>query len=218
MDNLPKEIALLITNYLPLDDVLSFRQTSRWYANIGMKVLQDERKRLYIHPTRLQDVLDVCAHDQLRNSITEIVIVGKSTPEIETPPEVVPDEIDVLQGEYGSFRANIEERQRKLHLNNHPWPHIVPGTLQFRALPLRWNGGQEFERVYYPLLQAVRSLKKLKAITYSGCASEGGFCPVLYETIDSHAERYSNYLSFSMVLVKTNCLRSQDIYVGLMLK
>jgi hypothetical protein len=77
METLPNELVTMISDLLDMKDILSARRVWKNFAAVGMAILQQDFTRLYIHPTRLREVIGVCNHPDLSKNISEIVIVGK---------------------------------------------------------------------------------------------------------------------------------------------
>ena len=78
INDLPIELIELMGSFLLIADILNFRWVAAKYANGCVRPLRDKHTRLYIHPARLEHVVDVCNHEKLCKKIHEIVIVGAS--------------------------------------------------------------------------------------------------------------------------------------------
>ena len=81
MEALPNELVTMIVDLLETKDILSGRFVWRNFAAVGIA----EFNRLYIHPTRLGGVIEMCNHAHLSKSISEIFIVGKKKPSYHLP-------------------------------------------------------------------------------------------------------------------------------------
>ena len=190
-NDLTPELVSIIADHLPLADIFTLRRTCKSYADNSMESIQRDRMRLYLHPTRLQEALDVCAHSSISKKISEIVILGQSTFDMESPRGPVFAEIETLPPEYeADYQRMFDESRRRLHVDNHSWPHTVPAVPEPRSLRYGWNESQKFRTAFATLFQALRNLTGLNTITYSGSASKSGFCPVSAGTISSHGEAY----------------------------
>jgi hypothetical protein len=77
--HLPNEILGYIATHLLAKDLLSFRLANRDCHESAKPAMKKALIRLYLHPSRIPDVLDFCAHEGLRNYVEEVIVLGSST-------------------------------------------------------------------------------------------------------------------------------------------
>jgi hypothetical protein len=177
---IPVELLIDICGYLYDEDALSiadiseFRRLSKETAAAGMDVLRDRCTKLYLHPTRLEDVITLCKHPNMLKNVSEIVVLGASAPAMCLP---------------STFTEH--EDQRLIHLNNHPWP-----PLDGKASTSKGKVGEKlFEEDYQELLQALKALglNKVKVLHYAGCPVGPGWLQVSKDFIDQTGDLWLDW-------------------------
>ncbi|RMX92673.1 hypothetical protein D0867_14493 [Hortaea werneckii] len=80
MLELPPEMHVRIAESLPQADLFNFRLSCKTMSNHGHSVLFSPQKasRLYIHPTTIQQFIDICHDDALMTKVTTVVVLGDS--------------------------------------------------------------------------------------------------------------------------------------------
>lgn len=76
---LVNELIINIAGFLELRDLLSLRQTSYKMEENSSRAIKERKFTLYLHPLRIQDAINTCNVSTFRNSISEVVLLGKST-------------------------------------------------------------------------------------------------------------------------------------------
>ena len=77
MSTLPDECLLQILKDVPAPDVLKLRLACRNVEPACNTVFSERLKTLYIHPSRMESALAICAHPEYSRRIEEVVLLGK---------------------------------------------------------------------------------------------------------------------------------------------
>ena len=176
MNELPHEIIENIADYLSIPDVLSFRLVGRKYAQRCIRKLQQERTRVYLHPTRLSQVMEVCNHTELRKNISEILIVGKSTPRMGTVPSS--PSIPIPTG------------------YDHSWPYTAHGASHTPRQEISETADVEtmpFPQAYGPIARCSSKAEQSRRSHVQWCSAEPGFCLVSSANVNNHAAQYPGW-------------------------
>lgn len=166
MDRLSLELRLIILESLPVGALLAFRRTSQTHKTESERVLATRGLRLYLHPTRLGDVLAVCTNNTLASLVTEVVVLGRSTPPMQTRP-------------------NLTHLDPHLHLHR-SWPQFLDTAITGREPTYTKLVTAELEPLaknYAPLIEAIRGLPKITKLSYRPECDEEGLCPVTSKAI-----------------------------------
>lgn len=165
MEGLPNELVMMIADHLQTKDILRCRHV--W--NKFTAVLQNRSKRLYVHPTRLRDVIAVCDRPDFSESITELVIVGR-----------IP--------EYAWTFTRLFAYDRE-YVVGHPWPETPltdPLTIPKHRYQFKRIEKEPFSQQYRDVVKALQNLKYLEAVRFSDSASLPGICPVTTSTVERY--------------------------------
>jgi hypothetical protein len=153
-----------IVTHLSIPDLLNFRASGRTFCQAATPLLRSQCKRLYLHATRLEDVHELCACPSLRGGITEIVLLGMSTPSME-----------------------VKQTSSRAPWCNRTWPQSSTpddGVYQEQHTA--------FATAYSSLLEILGHLvtADITTLRYAHEATEPGWCPVSKTDIQRHGEHW----------------------------
>lgn len=84
----PYELAMVIARFLPTADFRRFRTLSHTAYHVSNELGGWEPIRIYLHPSTLDDVIALLEDrrmDECLQRVTELVVIGVSTPEMRVP-------------------------------------------------------------------------------------------------------------------------------------
>ncbi|KAF2167848.1 hypothetical protein M409DRAFT_21994 [Zasmidium cellare ATCC 36951] len=170
INTVPQEVWDQIVQHSTLQDVLALRATCKKASKVCYAC-----SRLYLHPTRLSDVVKLCNGEseflkEAREGIVELVLLGTSAPAFQWQ----------LQGEHPDL---VQYR---------PWPRLgggFPQTLVTTKEEVHETGTRSWETNYTPLLMALQEdyLPQLSSLIYATKADEEGYCAVPQTKMEFHA-------------------------------
>ena len=186
-----------------------------------MAIAQQRCTRLYIHPTRLRDVIGVCNYPDLSKTISEVVIVGKLAAPLalSTPYKSRPNayESDLISSAHPTpwpgqhYRTPTPPKPPKYaerYLNHHAWPSTSlahPLNMPQHASQKGYSEEGLFVHKYKSLITALHKLENLNAITYTEDVSKDGLCRVTNDTVETHAQFVSSFHHFGEEANSASC-------------
>ncbi|KAK4547600.1 hypothetical protein LTR36_000557 [Oleoguttula mirabilis] len=160
-------------DHLPISDVLSLRRSCKDLKPHCTKVMQKKCVRLYLHPTRLKDVLEVCESSDFAVSIEEIVLLGQSHPGI-----------------------NGDEFVEQQHLHYRTWPQFLACATDgyrptYRELLLAEEKADPIPVLYEPLFSALARLTGVCRFSYACRPNGSGLCQVSERDIAAYSNAHA---------------------------
>jgi hypothetical protein len=78
----PDELLLYMLHQMDITEVLSLRETSRFFVNTCTEVMRDKLKVLYVHPSprSVDRAINICRQPDLSSEVEEICFVSKAPP------------------------------------------------------------------------------------------------------------------------------------------
>ena len=194
--HLPDELLLQTLYDVDTQAVLYFRLTCADAVPLCNSVLQQRLKRLYLHPRNLQTALKICAHPVLKQSLEEIVLLGKP----------MWREIEKAYPEYRkSGQVNLRRGRQTSRC-----------TTAFRA----WLDDNETNQ---QLIDAIGNLPKLRKLGYAESVRQPGFNQPSQKSIDAYANK-CRYQDHGVVpigskngnIFESSCLTDADMFYALL--
>ncbi|KAK5697991.1 hypothetical protein LTR97_006951 [Elasticomyces elasticus] len=182
---LPPELLIRIAESLDTTSLLGLRRCCSELCAACESVIKDKYSKLYLHPTNLPDVLAFCEKSGFAASITELVLLGKSTKYMTT--QVTPD---VGPSDYNREQDRFDDR---------PWPQVVSNKLagtqpSYTRLVYR-EKREVFAENYEELYCALRRLPAVSRFSYAGGTQGPGFCQVSDVSIQQQSTDYEQWIS-----------------------
>ncbi|GAB1744568.1 hypothetical protein NU219Hw_g1971t1 [Hortaea werneckii] len=139
MLELPPKMHLRIAESLPQADLFNFRLSCKTLSSPGHSVLFSPQKasRLYIHPTTIQQFIDICHDDALMTKVTTVVVLG-------------------------DFTLDINPSRGSRHSCHYPWSYLE--AIDSTAASSSEKG--PFRDAYKKVIAATNNLINLQKIVY----------------------------------------------------
>ncbi|KAK5732342.1 hypothetical protein LTR17_010656 [Elasticomyces elasticus] len=193
---LPVELQTQIAEWLLLDTepegrnaILHLRTACKdFHAVCASKttLLKKRFTKLYLHPTRLVDVLAVCGQVDLVADVVELVVLGRST------VSMFPSQDD--DREFDNDYANMDDRY-----DHRPWPQFFSSVFEnapkrsYAELERIDERGDCFAENYQGLIDALRNLSHVRKLTYTGGVCGPGLCQVSDADLAHHAREHADW-------------------------
>ncbi|KAK5680244.1 hypothetical protein LTS10_007171 [Elasticomyces elasticus] len=182
---LPPELLIRIAECLDATSLLELRHCCSELCAACESVIKDKYSKLYLHPTNLTDVIAFCGKSGFAASITELVLLGKSTNCMTTQAPG-----DVGRSDYNREQDRFDYR---------PWPQILnnelAGTQPSYTRLVHLEQREVFAENYEELCGALRKLPKLYKLSYVGSTQGPGFCQVSDASFRQQSTDYEQWRS-----------------------
>lgn len=173
---LPPEILLDIAELLPQAGVLSLRAACRPLLAVGDRLVMTPQRlsRIYLHPSSIQRVLNICEYSTHREKVTELVLLGKA-PGDSNRYDVYDPVIYLKDKPWPQFAAKEDQNE----------PQSLTDLVRIEHTP--------FHATYGPLIAALGKLPNLRSAVYAPFADQEGLNMVSHTTMNSWAQAHADY-------------------------